>query len=617
MMFLFFSPACVNEEDFDLEKLSSNVDWTPNMIVPVGRANYSLWYLINPHEADSANSTIQLIDGVLHLKHQEKDVFSYDVDEILSFPAQAPGDISVAIPPEVSDLIALQDSALYAIDSLNKYVVDARKALDSTKLAIINTLCNNNDILEGLGQDTILFNSDTILDQFYSDLYDLEVQIPDSSEILIIDTISFDNNTTLSLEANSSDISPIFSEIKLSTAINFDVNNPFSEAIMLQVKFPSSSLLGDTAIYNTTIPGKSHITETWDLPGLTFYFPEPSTQNNLDIEVKATIITSGEPLSYDGGDLEISYGFDEIDFDMAKGDFGQQPFDIGSGDLEMDLEMLEEFEGNFRFEDPRINLTFTSSIGIPFQIMVNLTGVNSDDESQSLDPDPLNPEYPKNEEEVDAGVVSIVGYNKDNSSIVDLMALPPSKNITYSGAITLNPNPVDIASQPNIIKSTSSIAVDMEIDIPMDFKAESLNIQDTVNDVDVSDADMIKYARLVIVAKNGLPFEVTIDKIYLLDENNIRLDSISKATLLSAAEVFPEGHANAGEVNTEKVEEVEHSVEFTQSMIEKLDKTKKLFYRASLSTPKDEDGQAIAAKIKGEDEIEIKMAVQVQADLND
>ena len=537
-LLLLAAHSCVDDTDFELDKLSDKVNWTPNWIVPVGHGTYNIWDLVNPYEADPSDASIQLVGDMIHIKYKEDNIFSYDVDKVLNFPSQPSKTFPITFPGTIVGLPAAPEPG--------------------TELT---------------------FTGD--------DLFSMNVQ--------------------------GSSVTPILKEVQLSTVLNFSITNPLSEEIELTVILPEATLAGSTPATTTiTVPANGSVNRSWDLTDLTINFTSPSVDNQIKIKYEGKIAANGNPIN-GSGTLDIDYNFGAINFQLATGDFGKQIIDIGSGELDMDVDFWDDITGDYTFSDPRVNMTFHNTVGVPLEINANLTGYNTDGVSQALNPTaPLNPDYPKAEAEIDAGVTSTDSYHKDNSSIVELMALPPNDRITYEGSVSLNPgaDPVDMAT-PNIVKSGTSISVDMEIDIPMNLVATNLELRDTINDIDISDSEKIKFGKLVIVTKNGLPLDVAIDKVYLTDAMYQKLDSVYDATIFSAAKVNAQG-----EVDPALITEQSHEIEFSEKVLAKLDQTKNLIIKASVSTATDASNNKVPVKLRNTDQIEFKLAIQVKADLN-
>lgn len=528
--------SCFDGDDYDFDKLSEKVDWTPNMIVPVGYGTYSLWYLLNQHEANPDDQTIVLdAEGMLHIKYMEEDIFSYNVDEVLNFPPQDPQTFTVK-------LTSLPSVPYNSIPS---------------------------DITEFTIQDTF--------------------------KISVADII--------------------LTDLDLNAGMDFTFSNPLNTDVDLTIAFPSGTINGTPVSQTYTIPANGTGTPaTLSLPDFHLEFASPSTENKLPIEFGVKIKDNGGFIS-GSGNLSISLQVQNIEFILAKGDFGTQKIRFDKDVIDMGVDFWDDIEGDYQFVNPQILLHLNNSVGVPFEINADITGYSNTGTMASLNPDAQQPAYPQtvsaaNPLTIDA-IVETITYDTINSNIKALMALPPSERLEYSGNVTLNPEPVDLSS-PNIISKDSKISVDIEIDVPLDFTATNLVLRDTVNDIDISDADKILNAAIVIVTENGYPLDVSIDKIYLTDAAYNVIDSITDNQVIDAAEVFPAGNAQEGEVNPDSITEVEHEIVLTQSQIKNLNQTENLIINAGVSTK----NNGVPVKLKGDYELKFTLSVQAQIDLN-
>ena len=317
------------------------------------------------------------------------------------------------------------------------------------------------------------------------------------------------------------------------------------------------------------------------------------------------------------GDLGINLEVQNIDFQLAQGDFGNQNITLDAGSIDMDVDFWDDIEGDYQFANPQILLNMENSVGVPFQINADIIGYASDGSTAALNPDALQPAYPNtvsatNPLTIDP-ITEIITYDKNNSDIVDLMALPPSDRLEYMGSIALNPVGAiaPTPTTPNLVSNNSAIGVDIEIDIPLDFTANKLMLRDTIDDIDISDAENILNAAVIVVAENGYPLDVMIDKIYFTDAAYVVIDSISDNEVIDAATVYTTG-ANIGEVDPSSIKEVEHQIKLTQSQIENLNKTENLILNASVST----SNGGVPVKLMGDYELKFTLSVQAQIDLN-
>ncbi|PCH67014.1 MAG: hypothetical protein COC06_11930 [Bacteroidales bacterium] len=531
--------SCFDGDDYDFDKLSEKVDWTPNMIVPVGYGSYSLWYLLNQHEADPADQTIVLdAEGMLHIKYMEEDIFSYNVDEVLNFPNQTAINLSYSLP-------------------------DYPIGIPYSSLPTFLSQTNQIQIITG--------------------------------------------NTGVKLY-----------ELDLDANIRFALSNPLNTQVDISISIPNGTSNGNPVNRTYSLAPNATQVETLNLPNFNLLFNTPHTTNNdVDITFNINILDNASHIITGTGNLGINLTVQNINFVLAQGDFGNQNITLDAGNFDMDVDFWDDIEGDYQFADPRINLYMENSVGVPFQINADITGYSNTGTMVSLNPDAQQPAYPDdvsatNPLTIDA-ITEIISYNKNNSDIVDLMALPPSDRLEYSGNITLNPAGAVTPSptSPNIISNNSAINIDIEIDVPLDFTAANLVLRDTINDIDISDADKIMNAAVVIVTENGYPLDVTIDKIYFTDAAYNVIDSITDNEVIDAATVFTSG-ANIGEVDPSLIKEVSHEIKLTQSQIKNLNQTENLIINANVST---ENG-GVPVKLKGDYELKFTLSVQAQIDLN-
>lgn len=525
--------SCFDGDDYDFDKLSEKVDWTPNMIAPVGYGTYTLWYLLNQHEENPDDQTIILDpDGLLHIKHIEKDLFSYDVDKVLNFPNQAPVDITFDLP----DLsVGIPHAALPDIPAQTK-----------------------------------------------------EVNI------------------------NTNPVAITLSELELGTNIQFLFTNPLNTDVIISISLPNGTQAGTPVNQNFRILANANAQEeNLNLSDLNIKFKEPySTNNTVELTFDVDIQNNGTGTITGNGDINVSIAFQNIDFKLAQGDFGKQSIDIGTGDIDMNVDFWDDVDGEYRFADPKVLLHLRNSVGVPFAINANLTGYNKDGDSRALNPETLEPvNYPKTPADVqDAPNEETITYDRNNSDIVDVMALPPSGRIEYSGTVDLNPAPVDISGEPNIVSNNSRIDVDLEIDIPLDLSATNLMLKDTIDDLDIKDADKIVNGAIVVTTENGFPLDAQINKIYMTDAEYNKLDSIVDNRVFDAADVDAAGFVIPG-----SIKEVSHEIELTEAQIEKLNDTENLIINASVNTT---DKGTKSVKLKGDYAIKFTLSVKAKIDLN-
>ena len=404
----------------------------------------------------------------------------------------------------------------------------------------------------------------------------------------------------------------ILSEVTFGAKINIDVINPINKIIELKASLYDivSNTLVEEKLFNVEVSNSSQ-NLVWDLSSVVIPFvtDDNTKYNTLDIKFDILIKDDGLNVVTTGTDLGISYKIQDIIFDLAKGDFGDQTIDIGSGDIDLDVDFWDDIDGEFTFADPKIKLVIDNKVGVPFLIAANMTASSSDGDVLNLDPENQLPDYPKTVAKVLEGVEATIQYDKDNSQIVPFMALPPSGNITYTGSISINPNAYDpLVSGLNIISGNSSITADLEMDIPMDFKADNLSISDTIDEVDIDDAEKMIKAAIIITAENGLPLDVKIENIFFTDAAYAVLSSISDESIIKAA-----GVTDTGKVDPSTITKVVNTIELTEDQIKSLNDTENIIIKAAVSTY-DEGKQSV--KLQGSDLLKFSISVSAQLDLS-
>lgn len=240
-------------------------------------------------------------------------------------------------------------------------------------------------------------------------------------------------------------------------------------------------------------------------------------------------------------ELEFRIDFKNYDFDRIEGKIvkaggiaienEEKPNEKLSFD--MDIDFLNDIGGNFKFADPKLELVVRNKgIGLP-------VSVNMDFEGQDKDGTPGTMEL--NEPLIFGGnpsndVVKTIPkeINKDNSTIVDFLSLPPQGDIFYSGKVNLNPG-----GENNVIYKNGSMDMDVNISIPLSL-TDSLSYRETLEDIDIDQkyADKIKEGTISIkVLENGLPMDLSVPKLILMTENETPIDTISVLTSTGDAQI--------------------------------------------------------------------------------
>jgi hypothetical protein len=282
----------------------------------------------------------------------------------------------------------------------------------------------------------------------------------------------------------------------------------------------------------------------------------------------------------------------------------QQPISISPDEFDMDVDFWQYFQGSFAFADPKLRLVVENyGMALPVDIDMKLTAYG-DGKSMQL--------YPKNDfilsfngwDGGDEPTVETGEYNVGNSNINALLSLPPKDKIEYSGSIYVNPEANDVR-----MISDAFINLGLEIDIPLKLSLCGVSFSDTTDNVDINadDLDKIEEASITVKAENGLPIELSSGYIYMLDANDVAIDSIVVDKFVDA----PDVDAN-GEVVTPQ--ESEHKITLTTRNIDHLSATKKLVISVSAYTS---DKGETTVNFNADAVIKFALQLDVQLNLDD
>jgi hypothetical protein len=182
---------------------------------------------------------------------------------------------------------------------------------------------------------------------------------------------------------------------------------------------------------------------------------------------------------------------------------------------------------NAKIADPRINIIYSNSFGIPVRLQLTNTHTYSDingTQPLTLNPsiNPINIKYP-NISQIGTTTRDTIRINKTNSSIVSAFNTAPQQFIAN---VTATTNPA--GKSFNFALDTSRLNVDMEVELPMDLQASNYNRMDTL-DFDVSDAvpdyDIVNKIAIYATFTNAIPCDLNL-QVYLADENYAVVDSL-------------------------------------------------------------------------------------------
>lgn len=398
--------------------------------------------------------------------------------------------------------------------------------------------------------------------------------LPDQLFVTSRDTIqvSLDNNEEITL-------------IEMNTGhIDYTLNSGLAENAQITITLPTSKINNDTTRFTISLgtagPQSGQLSLDNSITDLSTDPGQPF--NTIPFEYKLELISSGGLIFFDLTDsITLSYGISDIEFSYVEGYFGQQNFNVDEDSIDFDFGEIEDnISGTITVTDPNININITNSIGLPVSIDLDLSGSNGAGDTQDLNASTMNIDYPADRD--NSPVISTSSFNKDNTDIVSLIEIRPSK-IIYTGGVTVNP--LGNQGRDNFVTSESSVVASLEIEIPLSLRANNLTFQDTLdNPMKLDDGkeqdfsfDFIESATLHLQIDNGFPLEIGF---------SIQLyDSVTNQVLASVdiPNLFPAAPVDANGDVTEVISDTT-SIVIAGDFLENLETADKMIITASLNT---------------------------------
>ena len=375
--------------------------------------------------------------------------------------------------------------------------------------------------------------------------------------------------------------------IELNTAhIDYTLESHIAENIEVVITLPSSLSGTDTTRFVIPLGASGVQSDQLSMDNTKNDFstdpaqPYNSIPFNYGLSVKPS---GGGMVNFDLTDsIVLTYQINDIDFDYVEGYFGQHSFDVDADSIDLGLGEIEDnISGTFTLTNPKVNINYSNSVGVPVSFDLNLIGSNNAGETQGLNASTMNIAYPADRD--DGPVASTVSFNKDNTDIVELIEMRPGE-INYSGGATVNP--LGKQGWDNFVTGESSVVAGLEIEIPLEFRANNITLQDTLeNPLKLEDSDddedfginNVESASLFLYVNNGFPLEIGF---------SIQLyDSVADQVLatLDVPVLFPAAPVDGNGVVTGPTEDTT-SIVITGEFLENLEIADELIVRGSLNT---------------------------------
>lgn len=393
-----------------------------------------------------------------------------------------------------------------------------------------------------------------------------------------------------------------------SGELNITMNKTLPITGDIELIFPSITKNGQTVSSNITFAEKDSYNFTIDLANAVIDFSENDENifNTLFYSYNVVINPSSGYIEFGANesfafDIEIS----NLDIKSADGNFGQMEVILDEEEMSLSLDFFDMLEGDMKFLNPTMKFIIENSLSVPVEVALDLVGYNTEGQFADLGREPFIIPYPNYP--VETSVTGEVVTDKDNSNIVEFLALPPTDRITLGGKIKMNPDGAPTTKEElNHVEMDGSIAFDLAIDIPFEIETSGIQFTDTIA-FDGTLLDVIGAgAALLINAKNGLPLGVDIELVFMDSISGEEFGQSVQTVLLDAAQVDDNGDIIASSSSNNEIALTAENIPFYQN-------ANAIKFTANIASP--EDGTK-PAKIKTTNEIYLSVGLKAGIDLS-
>lgn len=234
-----------------------------------------------------------------------------------------------------------------------------------------------------------------------------------------------------------------------------------------------------------------------------------------------------------------------LEYSYAEGFLGNDIYDIGRDTIEIDFFNNWE-QGIVNFEDPKIKLSAFNSFGFPLDAnFFSIDVIGIDGERLSLESDAIQDGVGVNFpslEQVGETIETNFSFNKENSNIIDILAVGPAA-VEYE--LDGEPNPDSNPDSRGFMTDSSEIKVQMEVELPLNGYTFGFALVDTF-DIDLTEYDNVNSAEFKLITENEIPLGLDLEVTFVDENFNVldRLNSQVDDNYIGSAPVDSNGNVN-------------------------------------------------------------------------
>jgi len=290
-------------------------------------------------------------------------------------------------------------------------------------------------------------------------------------------------------------------------------------------------------------------------------------------------LPNGERIKIDG----VTVNWNILEFAYAEGFFPRSEREVVGSFIPVNL-YKQWLSGTMNFVEPSILVdvenSFGFSVGADFKEMTieNIDNETLDLTSTLLD-DGIFFNFPGFDEMGEVKFTNFA-FTKDNSNFRELFN---NRVKQFNYRIDAVSNPLNETDFKGYFRSDNYYAVQLKIDVPMHLSINNLTVVDTFDFAFDFPEDVVDSLQLKLIIENRFPIDVT-SQLYLLDENNVVLDSI-----FQDGELFLPGGTFSGTSVLTDIAKETIFIDMTDEKIESFRNAKRLLAKPTFQSTLEND----------------------------
>ena len=332
-----------------------------------------------------------------------------------------------------------------------------------------------------------------------------------------------------------------------SGGVSVEGNSTIQDTIKIQYSIPSATLNGQPFEIYLELPpapvgGSISEDKFFDFSGyildLTGQFGD--TINTLYTKSTGWIDSSGV-LTHISLEDSIYFTLSIVDLKpaYAKGFLGKDT--LSSSEI-IDINIFEDFDGNFDIESMEVNLSSKNYLGAEANFNISsLSATNINNNKINLNGNILNENLTigagiENNNSVNpvSPFLSEISINTNNSNIDEIIELKPNE-IQFSYDLFLNPN----SNNNGFLYKGYGISTSLDVKLPLSLISENIVLRDTA-EFNLQLSDEFNEISFILNIENEFPLSGKI-KMNLLDNNNEVLSSLEDDQIINAGLISNNG----------------------------------------------------------------------------